>query len=700
MRVWSTYALMAVVSLALPAAAAAQNVERVAVGPNAAAIQATVDQFRADLGGGNIAGPNGLFGGLRREIDWDSVPDALASPAAFPGNYFNTTSPRGLLLATFGANAETRVSQDDNTGNDADPDLVRFGDVSAALPGQFQTFSAQRLVGAVGTDSLSISFRIPGTDTPAVVRGFGVVLTGINGVTNDHNVANVTWFDPSGELLASIAVAPGAMAFVGVSMPIARIATVNITLGNLPLDEGPETPDITDIVAADDFIYAEPVLAKEVLSEGATGAFFDTDLALANPTGTDQIARLTFLKEDGNTITVDRNVPARARLTIPLESIPGLEATAVSTIVTPLGGRPMGVERTMFWGENRYGGHTGISVPGASKQWLFAEGAQGFFDTFILVTNENDAPTTVTFTFLRENEAPFVTARDVGAHSRLTLHAGTFPELTGRSFGLIVDSPQPIGAERAMYFGSTQDQFWKGGHESPGARQPWFNWYFAEGATGAFWDTYILMINPHDVAVPISVTFLREAGAPIEVQKVIGPKQRLTINPEFEAQALESASAATELHADLPIVVERSMYWTGGDGQPWTEGHNSTGQNFPTFAHLLTEGRVGGPEEFRTYILLSTISANPTPVRLVFFRENGLPSISKNVVIAPNSRLTFDVAIEMPELQNESFSTYVRSNGGGSFLVERSIYWNAGGVFWAGGSSGSPAHMPQTLFVP
>jgi hypothetical protein len=70
------------------------------------------------------------------------------------------------------------------------------------------------------------------------------------------------------------------------------------------------------------------------------------------------------------------------------------------------------------------------------------------------------------------------------------------------------------------------------------------------------------------VAVPVSVKFLREAGAPIVVQKVIGPKQRLTINPEFEAQELESTSAATELHADMPIVVERSMYWTGGDGQP------------------------------------------------------------------------------------------------------------------------------------
>jgi hypothetical protein len=54
----------------------------------------------------------------------------------------------------------------------------------------------------------------------------------------------------------------------------------------------------------------------------------------------------------------------------------------------------------------------------------------------------------------------------------------------------------------------------------------------------------------------------------------------------------------------------------------------------------------------------------------------------------------------MPELQNESFSTVVTSWGGGSFLAERSIYWDANGVVWADGTNGTPILFPQSTFIP
>ena len=61
--------------------ATAAPVSRSAVGANAAAIQAAVDQFRADLGtlNANVVGslPSG-----RREINWDGVPDEFAAPSS------------------------------------------------------------------------------------------------------------------------------------------------------------------------------------------------------------------------------------------------------------------------------------------------------------------------------------------------------------------------------------------------------------------------------------------------------------------------------------------------------------------------------------------------------------------------------------------------------------------------------------------
>ncbi len=55
-------------------------------------------------------------------------------------------------------------------------------------------------------------------------------------------------------------------------------------------------------------------------------------------------------------------------------------------------GLPLLVERSMFWDGDNRSGHTGSAVSEQpSTQWFFAEGSQGFFDTFILVINPNTA---------------------------------------------------------------------------------------------------------------------------------------------------------------------------------------------------------------------------------------------------------------------------------------------------------------------
>ena len=68
---------------------------------NAAAIQATVDSYRAALGtlNANVAGS---FGSGRREINWDGVPDASAAPNNLAANFFNSNSPRGVVFGTPG----------------------------------------------------------------------------------------------------------------------------------------------------------------------------------------------------------------------------------------------------------------------------------------------------------------------------------------------------------------------------------------------------------------------------------------------------------------------------------------------------------------------------------------------------------------------------------------------------------------------
>src|SRR5215208_6707725 len=75
--------------VALPRTALAAATVYSAAGADAVAIQAKRDEFRSALGGGAAPGANGSFGGLRREINWDGVPDVFAAPNNMPDNFFN-----------------------------------------------------------------------------------------------------------------------------------------------------------------------------------------------------------------------------------------------------------------------------------------------------------------------------------------------------------------------------------------------------------------------------------------------------------------------------------------------------------------------------------------------------------------------------------------------------------------------------------
>lgn len=234
-----------------------------ASGANAAAIQATVDAFRADLGtlNANVAGS---FGSGRREINWDGVPDALSAPNNLPANFFNSNSPRGAVFSTPG----TAVQVSANAG--VAP--VRFDTINPTYSSIFQTFSAQRLFTAIGSNIVDVNFFVPGSNNPATVSGFGSVFTdvGLTNTTsiqyfNSNNVSLGTFFVPT---------AANGLSFLGVSGLGQDIARVRITNGNAAL--GPNQTGNTDLVVMDDFIYGEP---KAVVPEPSSLLLMGTGFA-------------------------------------------------------------------------------------------------------------------------------------------------------------------------------------------------------------------------------------------------------------------------------------------------------------------------------------------------------------------------------------------------------------------------------------
>jgi autotransporter-associated beta strand protein len=444
-------------------------------------------------------------------------------------------------------------------------------------------------------------------------------------------------------------------------------------------------------------VIVTSIVTEYHLSEGATGGFFDTDLLVANPSLGVAPIEVRLMKPDGSFDTYSYNVASRSRMTIRVDEIPGFENTEVSMVVKSTSWVPLIVERTMRWDPSGYGAHTEKAVGGPSRTWYFAEGSQGFFSTYLLLANPNNAANSATVQFLRENNTPIVRTYQLEPNARFTVDAGADPDLVNQSFGMTVRFDLPGVAERSMYFGG--DPLWKAGHESAGVSEPSATWFLAEGATGAYFETFLLLANPNEADAEVTVTFLPDTGVPITKPKTVPASGRLTINIEAEDPALANAAVATRMTSTQPIVVERAQYWP--DPAPrWHEAHNSFGVTEAGPSWGLAEGRVGGPEEYQTYILIANPGDAETDVTLTFLREGGKPSFMKTFTVPATSRfnVTTGPGSMVPELQDERFGVRVDA-----FLVttpivvERAMYSNAGGVVWSAGTNATGTRLPVTF---
>ena len=228
-----------------------------ASGDNPAAISSTVDAYRVSLGAQN---PNtaGSVGSGRREINWDGVPNAFSAPNNLPANFFNANSPRGAVFSTPGIGFQVSAQSGNPTST-----AVEFGNLNASFPSMFATFSPQRLFTALGSTVTDVNFFIPGSTIPATVSGFGAVFTDVD----LPDVSSLQFFDQSNASLGLFYVPPTvgrneALSFVGVLFTAEKISRVRITAGDQSLTDS----GFGDVVAMDDFIYAEPIPEPQTLA--------------------------------------------------------------------------------------------------------------------------------------------------------------------------------------------------------------------------------------------------------------------------------------------------------------------------------------------------------------------------------------------------------------------------------------------------
>ncbi|MBP7475743.1 MAG: VCBS repeat-containing protein, partial [Pyrinomonadaceae bacterium] len=238
----------------------AAPVVRQGTGANTAALQAIVDQFRADLGGANN-GVGGLFTSGRREINWDGVPDSFSEPNNLPLDFFNVNSPRGVIFNAIEDATGAALNQFAVSATTASGVPVRFANINATYSSIFTTFSAQRLFTVRNTNIMEVNFVIPGTNTPATVSGFGVIFADVDSATGgNRSLIRVYGTDGRQLSAASAGVLDNGLSFVGISFNAGeRIARVVIESGNAALSStNNDGVSGVDVVAMDDFIYGEP----------------------------------------------------------------------------------------------------------------------------------------------------------------------------------------------------------------------------------------------------------------------------------------------------------------------------------------------------------------------------------------------------------------------------------------------------------
>jgi len=207
-------------------------------------IQVALDEYRNLLGTNNGSSAPQESG--RREINWDGVPDSLAAPNYLPHDFFKG---RGADFTTPGLGVQ--VSADANNPWGA---LPSFGHINPNYVNIFPAFSQERLFSPIGSNVVDLRFYVPGTTTPAVVRGFGAVYVDVD---RNENTA-FEYFDINDHSLGVYATPTQNQGhvFLGVLFDSPIVHRVRIEYGNTAL--GPDDGGSVDVSVMDDFIFGEP----------------------------------------------------------------------------------------------------------------------------------------------------------------------------------------------------------------------------------------------------------------------------------------------------------------------------------------------------------------------------------------------------------------------------------------------------------
>ncbi len=159
------------------------------------------------------------------------------------------------------------------------------------------------------------------------------------------------------------------------------------------------------------------------------------------------------------------------------------------------------------------------------------------------------------------------------------------------------------------------------------------SWYLAEGSTVGF-EAYVLVQNPNAVPTNVNVTFFRQDGTTKTYAETVSARTRTTVAIHGEVPGTYSVS--TQVEADLPIIVERAMYFVKNG----RAGHDSTGSTQTSTSWYFPANRTfSGDEDF---ILITNPSTSTATVAVTYYLDDQA-KVEQVHTVYPTSRYTVPV---------------------------------------------------------
>lgn len=455
-------------------------------------------------------------------------------------------------------------------------------------------------------------------------------------------------------------------------------------------------------------------LVQRYLAEGVVSNFFATRLALVNPSPSVPAfvqLRLAGPADAAGAVATRQHwltIAPQRRATVDAATIAGLTGAFATTVESDT---MVVVDRTVSWDATGYGSTGETATASPQTTWYFAEGATGgTFNTFYLLLNPGATTARVTVTYLRDGRAPKASVYDLRPGERVTVWVDMErwddgDNLANAEVSARIDATAPIIAERSMYLDRGTELF-TAGHASLGLTAPATRWSFAEGATGPFFELFLLLANPSAQEAVGRVRFFVD-GAVVDHPVVVPPFARQTVwvdalgqdpalaavNPDYARLADGAVSSEVVIDNGVGVLAERSMWWPG-TAETWTEAHNSAGVTTTGTGWALAEGEVGGARNHATYILVANAEAQDAQVRVTLLYEDRAAEI-RTYTVAARSRFNIPLGTVaggydyFPNAVGRRVGALVESVGASPvpIIVERAMYSDAPGRPWAAGNN-------------